>query len=897
MRIETSPNRPKSKCFYFLLTLAGILAGVFWKSFLPDFILFNNDGPLGAVHAAWMKLPQEFFGCWYDLCTIGVNTGAAIPDPTNFTRWVLSPVGFAKFIIPVSLWFFGAAAFFFFRRSGFSNMAAILGSLAATLTTDFFSNACWGSVPPIIAFGMDFLALGALIKRDKLPFWIPLALAGLAVGMNVIEAADIGAIFSLLVAAFVFYQSLVEDGSSVFMRAARGIGRTVVIAVFAGFIAAYAVSALVGSSVKGISGTQQDEQTKAAHWDFATQWSLPKRETLGLVVPGLFGFRMDTPGGGNYWGAMGRDPAWDRYFEQGEKGPAPQGFFRYTGRGFYIGITVVVIAFWAGLQSFRRKDSVFTLPERKLLWFWVAASIVALLLAYGRFAPFYRLLYSLPYFSTIRNPEKFLHVVTFSAIILFGYGIQGLKRRYLDVPLANPGKGLANWWAKAATFDRRWVVGSVLAIVLTLVGWVIYAASRHALESYLKTVEFNETTAAQIAGYSIRQVGWFALLLIAISGLLLLIFSGAFAGRRAKWAGVLMGVLLIVDLLPADAHYIVFWNYKEKYEVGNLEPIIKFLADKPYERRVAYLLPQPLSTPEAFAPFHELYGLEWTQQLFPYNNIQTLDIVQMPRMPEDLVAFNSALQVGVKEDGQGHIMLDDKTMYRIGRQWQLTATRYLLGPAPLLGAINQQFYTTSNRFRIVQRFELGPRPGVAQPTQYSQIEAVPTDDPNAHYALFEFMDALPRATLFSNWQVSTNDLATLGQLASPTFDPAKTVLLSQPLPVAVKPAVTNEDASAVKFVSYDPEHIKLEATPSHPSILMLADRYDPDWQVWVDGKKAELLKCDYLMRGVYLEPGRHEVEFKFVYNLKMLYVNLAAIVFGFCLLGYAVAMNRKSSSK
>jgi hypothetical protein len=899
MKGETPTNCPKSRHVPFLLILAGILAVVFWKSFLPDFILFNNDGPLGMVHAAWMKLPQGFFGCWYDLYTIGVNAGAAIPDITNVSRLMLGPVGFAKFVIPVSLWFFGGTAFFFFRRLGFSNMAAILGSLAATLTTNFFSNACWGSIPPIVAFGMDFLALGALVKRDKLPFWIPLALAGLAVGMNVIEAADIGAIFSLLIAAFVFYQSLVEDGSSILTRTAKGIGRTAIVAAFAGFIAAYAVSSLVGTSVKGISGTQQDEQTKAAHWDFATQWSLPKRETLGLVVPGLFGFRMDTPDGGNYWGAMGRDPAWDRYFASNRQGPPPSQnqFLRYTGRGFYIGISVVIIALWAALQSFRRKDSVFTLPERKLIWFWIASAVVALLLAYGRFAPFYRLIYSLPYFSTIRNPEKFLHILTFSSVILFGYGIQGLKRRYLDVPHANnPGKRLATWWTKATTFDRRWVVGSALAILLTLVGWLIYAASRHALESYLTTVQFNDTSAAQIAGYSIRQAGWFALLLIAISGLLLLIFSGAFAGRRASLAGVLMGALLIVDLLPADFHYIVFWNYKEKYEVGNPEPIIKFLAEKPYERRVAYLLPQPMSTPDAFAPFHELYGLEWTQQLFPYNNIQTLDIVQMPRMPEDLAAFNSALQVGVKEDGQGHLVLDEKTMYRIGRQWQLTSTRYLVGPAPLLDAINQQFYTTPNRFRIIQRFELGPRPGVSQPTQYSQIEAAPTEDPNARYALFEFMDALPRATLFSNWQVSTNDHATLEQLAAPTFDPAKTVMLSEPLPVAAKPSATNE-VSSVKFVSYDPANIKLEATPTNPSVLMLADRYDPDWSVWVDGKRAEVLKCNYLMRGVYLEPGHHEVEFKFRYDLKMLYVNLAAIFVGFCLLGYAVAINRKSSSK
>jgi hypothetical protein len=487
--------------------------------------------------------------------------------------------------------------------------------------------------------------------------------------------------------------------------------------------------------------------------------------------------------------------------------------------------------------------------------------------------------------------------MTFSAVVLFGYGVHGLNRRYLDVPLANiPGKRLATWWTKAAAFDRRWVVGSVLAVVITLVGWLIYAASRHALEQYIASVQFSDAVAEQIAGYSIRQVGWFLLLLVALCGLLLLIFSGAFAGRRAAWAGVLIGAIMVADLVSADVHYIVFWNYKEKYEVGNPEPIIQFLANKPYEHRVAYILPPPMFTPDAFTSFHELYNIEWTQQLFPYYNIQTLDIVQMPRVPEDLDAFNAALHVGLKEDGQGRLMLDDKTLYRLGRLWQLTATRYLLGPAPLLAAVNQQFNTAPNRFRIIQRFELGPRPGVARPIQYSDVEAVPTDNPNATYALFEFMDALPRANLYSNWQVSTNEKATLEELASPSFDPAKTLLVTKSLPVAPKPAATNQDSGSVKFTSYLPADIKLEATPTSPSVLMLCDKYDPDWQVWVDGKKSEVLVCNFLMRGVYLEPGQHEVEFRFRPDIRMFYVNLAAIFVGVGLLGYAAVATRRRTA-
>src|SRR6185369_4362136 len=47
---------------------------------------------------------------------------------------------------------------------------------------------------------------------------------------------------------------------------------------------------------------------------------------------------------------------------------APQGSLRFSGGGAYAGVIVALIALWAALQSFRRNDSLFTLPERKLMW-------------------------------------------------------------------------------------------------------------------------------------------------------------------------------------------------------------------------------------------------------------------------------------------------------------------------------------------------------------------------------------------------------------------------------------------------------------------------------------------------------------------------------------------------
>ena len=65
------------------------------------------------------------------------------------------------------------------------------------------------------------------------------------------------------------------------------------------------------------------------------------------------------------------------------------------------------------------------------------------------------------------------------------------------------------------------------------------------------------------------------------------------------------------------------------------------------------------------------------------------------------------------------------------------------------------------------------------------------------------------------------------------------------------------------FLSYSSKKIVLQAAPAVPSILLLNDRFSTDWQVVVDGKPASLLRCNYIMRGVYLERGSHRVEFRF----------------------------------
>ncbi len=871
------PRWPELVAISLLLLVA--LSVLLYRDYLPGNILYSNDGPLGRLMSQCHRVPDRFTGCWEDLNMIGMRNWGSAPDITFGLLFLLKPVWFSKLYAPVALLVLGLGAWCFFRQSGLAPAACLLGGLAATLNSSFFSVACWGVAAHAITVGMIFFALAALVNTASGWRWLRVVLAGLAVGMSVVEGADIGALFSLYVAAFVIYQAWVAEGPRARSLFA-GVGRLALVVICAACLAAQAIAGLLATEIEGVVGAQQDTKTKEERWDWATQWSLPKRETLSLAVPGLFGYRMDTPGGGEYWGAVGRFPTWDRYFKSGRQGPPPSGLLRFSGGGSYVGVPVLLLAIWAAVQSLRRKDSVFSLPQRKLLWFWLGVGLISLPLAYGRFAPFYRVLYAIPYASTIRNPVKFLHVCSFSLLVLFGYGVDGLWRRYLQpagLSVAPRWAGLKVWWARATRFDKRWVLGCAAVLGASLLAWLIYASSRQSLEQYLRTVQFAEAKASAIAAFSISQVGWFVLFLVLASGVMVCILSGAFAGTRAKWGAALLGVLLVADLGRANQPWIIYWDYQEKYASN---PVIDKLREKPFEHRVAML---PFRTPPEAALLGQLYQSQWLKHLFTYYNIQAIETVQMPRTPADLAAFAKALTATNRAD---YLRVNVRT-------WQLANVRYLLGAAKFFNSLNQPFDPAHPPFRLVERFALVHKPGIAFVSRSDQWTTELA--PDGPYALFEFTQALPRARLYANWQIHTNDQAVLDQLAATAFDPERTVFVAGGLPPAPPATGTNDNAGTVEFASYAPKDIVLRSQAPAPSVLLLNDRFDPNWKVQVDGKPEPLLRCNYIMRGVYLQPGAHTVEFRFQPMLWPLYVSLAAMGLGVLALGFLGVAGRRSA--
>ena len=135
---------------------------------------------------------------------------------------------------------------------------------------------------------------------------------------------------------------------------------------------------------------------------------------------------------------------------------------------------------------------------------------------------------------------------------------------------------------------------------------------------------------------------------------------------------------------------------------------------------------------------------------------------------------------------------------------------------------------------------------------------------------------------------------TLETLAKREFDPHASVIVNSP--IAPTTTALGKAAGEVSTQSYRPKEIRLTAQPAAESVLLLTAHWSPHWHVTVDGQAAELLRCNFVMRGVRLSPGIHEVVFRFQPPLTWLYVSLASLLGGFGLLGFIIVDERKKTS-
>ena len=124
--------------------------------------------------------------------------------------------------------------------------------------------------------------------------------------------------------------------------------------------------------------------------------------------------------------------------------------------------------------------------------------------------------------------------------------------------------------------------------------------------------------------------------------------------------------------------------------------------------------------------------------------------------------------------------------------------------------------------------------------------------------------ALGNAWFVERYRLTDN--ADQEMLALNDFDPAAEAIVNrQQFGDFVKDYTPHTDSTArISMVSYAPNHLVYEYEARQPALAVFSEiYYQPGWQAYVDGGRADHFRVNYVLRAMTLPPGKHKVEFVF----------------------------------
>jgi len=123
--------------------------------------------------------------------------------------------------------------------------------------------------------------------------------------------------------------------------------------------------------------------------------------------------------------------------------------------------------------------------------------------------------------------------------------------------------------------------------------------------------------------------------------------------------------------------------------------------------------------------------------------------------------------------------------------------------------------------------------------------------------------ALGNAWFVSEVKIVPNADAEIAALNN--FNPKTTAIVDQRFSDKVTGInVVNDSSSAIKLTSYKPNHLTYETNSSGDHLAVFSEiYYDEGWNAYVDGKKVDYVRADYVLRAMKIPAGKHQVEWKF----------------------------------
>lgn len=824
-----------------------LIAGYMFKSFAQEAIRTTGEFPL------WN--PYIFGGLPYVDAMHG-----DIFYYTMLLRFIF-PVGTVMALVFIlQIIAAGTGMFLFLKELTIRKPVALIGALAYMFTGIIVSLVSAGHDSKVVIASLLPWTMFFIHRGFRLGKLLDFALLGLVFGLGLISPNVQLMYYTFLGCGFyVLYRMYIAWRDSKKAKPVLKPFFLSIASVALGF-GISTVQMLPGISYLGFSPRAEGGRG----WDFATSWSLPRMELVDLLNPRFSGILQ------NYWGSNA--------FKQHSE---------------YFGIIIVALMIVGLILAWRRRETKF----------FAGFGIFGILMALGGNTPFYYIpYYVLPLIKSFRAPAMIFFTVTFCAVVLAALGLEeALKPKPEPTPKPKKSKlniptvvfsalgGLLLLLATWSTADPKGFATGLLGSIerttqKTLKLEDISPQTRtmarevgagmielginppydsREVESEMAKVfnevlirhgytQFNLPSQTDLAylssiarpaialGKNMRNLanGFWLSFAFLVGGFLVILGWRKF--KRYEWLwGLALSAILFVDLWLVGRHFV---------------DVVRDPYGEPVSADLYYRKDAVVSFLEQDKDLYRVFPME-SRQVGPLYRED--DYLMLYRI-QSLGGYHGN-QLGRYQGfiGAPHTILFKNTANLNNANFlKLLDVRYLIGVALPDSA------QMAGLAPDVQRIYAG-----------LVAEIAPLTDPNlggyfrltyntGRNAIYKSTIPTRRAWLASKVEVIEADSLILSRIKNQSFDPYHTVILEEK-PQGWQQSADTTSVGDVRIVNYEPNRIVLETNVKHPAVLVLSENYYPWYRAWVDGKEAKVYRADYTLRAVLLEPGRHEVVFRF----------------------------------
>ncbi|PYV30926.1 MAG: hypothetical protein DMG22_18870 [Acidobacteria bacterium] len=837
-RSRPAHEGPPIPCFSFdrrdlvpIGVISVVIVGMFWRmvftSDMPFFRdIFNFSYPLARfIHSMVRQGQLPYWNPYYNWGQHVLSDPNALFFYPSTLVLVLLPVNFAfsmHFVVHFA--WAGAGAYVLARRWGQRRDAALVAALFFALSGpllslgNFYNHAASASWIPWVLVAADRVLVMRTVRA-----WVVFTLM---VAAQFLAAEPVTWMVSFtLAAAYVASELWAER--QLFTRRALGF--------FTG-LALVCIVALALSAVQlfpALELLRNSRRSLGISLPEATYWSLHPLQLLEFVVPDFFGSPF---------------PPLSKWKEALNGVNLPYLVSLYVG---FIPAFLASVAWCAGRNRRAR--------------FALGAFAVLMLVAFGRFTPFFAFLFKVfPVVRLVRYPVKLVVPSAMLVAISAGWGFETLRQPPGDWPARS--KSLT--WALAALAI---VLGVFWTVAWAAPDWVRTSGSwlaGRAAEAYHERSNWN------ISVRELAECGEYFLedLRLHLPELLGSVLGATMwlkvTGPGKKWAAP-----AAVSVSAAGVALLAVFNFganpsapREFYDYT--PPALRYFAKSAQPYRFCFL-----------------YRPEESGRIAKGSDKRTAmeEVPIVPGFPESaLAAFYErvSLRSGTMLSGVESVTADEfdaafpLPYYEFWRFARLAAQRDLGRQDCLLGRANARYLIT---------FWPHQSPAAREVAKVYNPPPVPS-------YLYEDVCALPRAFVAGSALSSNDPLYTLSRLSDPSFSALDQVILAgAPSDASPAPVVPNmgkvedtersrsvEDAErsrSVEMLENSPNRVTLGAELARSGYVVLLDRYDPNWHASVDGQETPVFRADQMFRAVHVEAGKHEI--RFFYREKWLGAGLA----------------------